>query len=107
VEKLIWYTGSVEVVVGTVSTIVYQYDNTAITSYKTIKANSTAAFPTSYWDQFSDYTISGVPTDIIGTDRGPYPARTTVMYGTEWTDPYGVVYQSPTPVWDFGFVSYA
>jgi hypothetical protein len=106
VGLVLWYTGSVEVTVATVSTIVYQYDNTAVTSYKTIKANSTQSLPTGLFNNFGTDTISGVPTDIIGSGLGGYEADTTLITGTEFTDPYGVVYTSPTPVWVFGEITY-
>ncbi|CZR61651.1 uncharacterized protein PAC_11548 [Phialocephala subalpina] len=106
VGLVLWYTGSVEVTVATVSTIVYQYDNTAVTSYKTIKANSTQSLPTGLFNNFGTDTISGVPTDIIGSGLGGYEADTTLIAGTEFTDPYGVVYTSPTPVWVFGEITY-
>lgn len=44
-----------------------------------------------------EYTFDGVPTTIVGAG-GPYLAYTKVNVGTAFTDPYGVVYQSPTPV---------
>lgn len=105
-SQVLWYTGSVEVTVATVSTIVYQYNNTATTSYKTITANNTQSLPTTLFDNFGTFTLSGVPTDIIGPDLGPYEALTTLITGTEFTDPYGVVYTSPTPVWVYEDVSY-
>lgn len=109
VGLVLWYTGSVEVTVATVSTIVYQYDNTAVTSYRTIKANGTQSLPTGVFNNFGTDTISGIPTDIIGTGGiglGGYEADTTLITGTEFTDPYGVVYTSPTPVWVFDEVTY-
>lgn len=51
-------------------------------------------------------TISGVPTDIIGLGVGGYEALTTIVYGTVFTDPYGVKYTSPTPVWIYDDVTY-
>ena len=92
---MIWFSSSVEVTVATVSTIVYQYDNTAVTSYETTKANSTTTFPAG---TFQNFAISGVLSALIGTNLG--------VYGTEWTDSYGVVYTSPTPVYDYGWIDY-
>ncbi|KUJ19043.1 uncharacterized protein LY89DRAFT_716658 [Mollisia scopiformis] len=106
VGLVLWWTSSVEVTVATISTIVYQYDNTAVTSYKTIKANNTQSLPTGVFNNFGTITISGVPTNIIGDDLAGYEADTTLITGTEFTDPYGVVYTSPTPVWVFSEVTY-
>jgi hypothetical protein len=97
-----WYTGSIEVTVATVSTIVYQYDNTAITSYKTIMANN--SLPTTSFDR-PDSSYLGLPTTIIANGVGGYPAITSLVYGTKLTDPYGVVYTSPTPYWDMEYVT--
>jgi hypothetical protein len=102
VLKSIWYSTSLEITVATVSTIVYQYDNTAVTSYQTITPNSTATFPTGTFENSGGYyAIPGIPTDIIKGNLGLYPAGSSLVYGTELTDPYGVVYPSPTPIWDF------
>jgi hypothetical protein len=106
VELVLWWTSSIEVTVATVSTIVYQYDNTAVTSYKTIKANNTQSLPTGTFNNFGSITISGVPTDIVGNNLAGYEADTTLITGTEFTDPYGTVYTSPTPVWVFRELTY-
>lgn len=98
----IWYTGSIEVTVATASTVIYKYNNTAITSRTTIKANSTTTFPPGINDGLR---IPGIPTDLVGTSLGLYPDGTSMVYGTELTDNYGVVYASPTPVWSYGGVS--
>lgn len=103
VGQLLWYTSSVEVTVATVSTIVYQYNNTAITSYSTVFSNN--SFTTGMFDR-GQTTISGVPTNIIGLGVGGYEALTTIVYGTVFTDPYGVKYTSPTPVWIYDDVTY-
>ncbi|KAM3081121.1 hypothetical protein ACMFMG_005077 [Clarireedia jacksonii] len=97
VGQVLWYSDSVNITVTTVSTIVYKYDNTAITGHKTWV--NTAAL-----DQIS---IDGLPTTIIGTDLGVYEASTILVHETAFTDPYGVVYQSPTPVWIYTDVLYA
>lgn len=106
VGLVLWWTSSVEITVATVSTIVYQYDNTAVTSFKTIKANSTQSLPTGVFNNFGSITINGVPTDIVGSQLAGYEADTTLMTGTEFTDPYGTVYTSPTPVWVFSELTY-
>lgn len=85
--------------------VIYQYDNTALTSYKTIRANSSQLLPTSTFGR-GDFVFSGVPTDII-EDEGAYMQETTLIYGTEFTDPYGTVYTSPTPVWIYHDIHYA
>jgi hypothetical protein len=105
VGQVLWYASSIEVTVATISTVVYQYNNTAITSYTTIAGNSTASLPTGTFQDF-DTSINGVPRDIIGANRGPYPAASTLIYGTEFTDPYGVVYTSPTRVWMYTDATY-
>jgi hypothetical protein len=97
VGQVLWYSDSINITVTTVSTIVYKYDNTAITGHKTTV--NTAAL-----DQVS---IDGLPTTIIGTDLGVYEASTILVRETAFTDPYGVVYQSPTPVWIYTDVLYA
>lgn len=38
---------------------------------------------------------------------GVYGAETTFIHGTAFTDPYGTVYESPTPVWVYTDVIYA
>ncbi|KAG4436711.1 hypothetical protein IFR05_007825 [Cadophora sp. M221] len=106
VGQILWYSSSVKVTVATVSIIVYQYDNTAVTSYKTVKANSSQSLPTGVFRGDESTVTSGVPTSIIGHDVGGYDRITTLTYGTEYTDPYGVVYTSPTPVWEYSGVSY-
>jgi hypothetical protein len=105
VGQVLWYTGSVEVTVATVSTIVYQYNNTAITSYSTKFVNNT--LPTGLLDRANPSDlISGVPTTIIGGGLGGYQALTTIVTGTVFTDPYGVEYTSPTPAWVYTDVTY-
>jgi hypothetical protein len=37
---------------------------------------------------------------------GGYQALTTMVVGTVFTDPYGVEYTSPTPVWIYDDVTY-
>ncbi|KAF8857297.1 hypothetical protein BDZ45DRAFT_803432 [Acephala macrosclerotiorum] len=78
VGLVLWYTGSVEVTVATVSTIY-------------------AIAPNRAFNDFGSDKISGVPTNIIGSGLGGYEADTTLITGTEFTDPYGVVHTSPTP----------
>ncbi|KAL2074841.1 hypothetical protein VTL71DRAFT_8620 [Oculimacula yallundae] len=95
-RQVYWYEGSVEVTVATISTIVYKYDNTAVTQYRTIVANSSQALPTGLFEG-TEVSIIGVPTDYIDA-AGPYEAESTIIYGTEFTDPYGIVYTSPTRV---------
>lgn len=92
-----------EVTVATVSTILYQYDNTAVTSYRTIQADITGSLPTG---SFQESSISGVPTDLLPLTAGPYFGLSTLIFGTEITDPYGIVYTSPTPVWIINDVQY-
>lgn len=105
VGQVFWYTSSIEVTVATISTVVYQYNNTVITSYTTISVYSTASLPTGTF-QSLDAFLNGVPKDIIGSNRGPYPAASTLIYGTEFTDPYGVVHTSPTRVWMYTDATY-
>jgi len=105
VGQVLWYASSIEVTVAAISTVVYQYNNTAITSYATIAGNSTASLPTGTFQDF-DTSINGVPRDIIGANKGPYPAASTLIYGTEFTDPYGVVYTLPTRVWMYTDATY-
>jgi hypothetical protein len=105
VGQVLWYTSSIEVTVATISTVVYQYNNTAITSYTTITGNITVPLPTGTFQDF-ETSINGIPRDIIGANRGPFPAASTLIYGTEFTDPYGVVYTSPTRVWMYTDATY-
>jgi hypothetical protein len=84
-----------------VSTIVYQYNNTAITKYQTVSANN--SLPTGY---FEGVSISGVPTDLVDNAAGvaldyENGQLTTLIDGTVFTDPYGVEYTSPTRVWAY------
>lgn len=98
VVKLIWYSSSINVTVKTVSTTVYQYDNTAVTSLKTVLVNNT--LPTGLFQSpelLSNYPE--VPTSMIAGNGGGYPSQSILVIDTAYTDPYGVVYQSPTPVW--------
>lgn len=90
--------------VATVSTIVIQYDNTAVTSYKTISANYT--IPNGTVDVQPQYTQ--VPTDLIygGGIGGIYERQSSFQWGTVFTDPYGVKYTSPTQVWYYDEVAY-
>ena len=97
IHRINWFSSSVEVIVKTVSTIVYQYDNIAITSYSTILANNSQILPSTTFEASENYTFRGVPTTLIDATNS-YPALTTLVTGTEFTDPYGVVYMSPTPV---------
>ncbi|KAF7880044.1 uncharacterized protein EAF02_007681 [Botrytis sinoallii] len=94
VGQVLWYSESINITVATVSTIVYKYDDTAITSIQTIPTNFTAPSK-----PITRSSINGLPTTIIGTDLGGYGAETTFIHGTAFTDPYGTVYESPTPVW--------
>lgn len=80
--------------VATVSTIVYQYNDVATTKYKTVFAND--SLPSTKFGNW-DITFSGIPTDII-TGGPPYEALTTFVDGNAFTDPYGIVHLSPTPV---------
>jgi hypothetical protein len=101
VSQVLWYISSIEVTVATVSTIVYQYNNTAITKYQTVPANN--SLPTGY---FGGVSISGVPTDLVQKTGGvaidyENEQLTTLMDGTVFTDPYGVEYTSPTRVWAY------
>lgn len=73
----------------------YRYDDIATTSYRTIYANNT--LPTTLF-QANNYTLSGVPTTLVDSAQGQYAALTTLLQGNAFTDPYGVVYPSPTPV---------
>lgn len=69
---------------------------------RTITANNT--LPT---DLFSNtITLAGIPTDLVG-EAGAYDQMTTLNYDTAFTDPYGVVYNSPTPVWIYPAVTVA
>ncbi|PQE08849.1 hypothetical protein CJF32_00009604 [Rutstroemia sp. NJR-2017a WRK4] len=97
VGQVLWYSKSINITITTISTIVYKYDNTAITGQKTV-------INTAVLDQAS---IDGLPTTIIGTDVGVYEASTILVRERAFTDPYGVVYQSPTPVWIYTDVLYA
>lgn len=79
----------------------YQYEDESITSVQTLSTNSTA--PSKLITRSS---IDGLPTTIIGTGLGVYQAETTFISGTAFTDPYGIVYESPTPVWVYTDVIY-
>ena len=108
VQQILWWSSSVEVIVATVSTIVYQYANTAVTSYSSIYANN--SIPAGTFGGPGEYgkvTVAGValPTDIIGFNAGAYDRLTTFIYGTEFTNPYGTIYTSPTAVWNYQFVT--
>ncbi|KAF7944203.1 hypothetical protein EAE96_010605 [Botrytis aclada] len=102
VGQVLWYSESINITVATVSTIVYKYDDTAITSIQTIPTNFTAPSK-----PITRSSINGLPATIIGTDLGVYGAETTFIHGTAFTDPYGTVYESPTPVWIYTDVIYA
>lgn len=102
VGQVLWYSKSIDIIVATVSTVVYKYDNTAITETLTISTNSTAPIRS-----ITRSSINGLPTTIIGTGLGIYQAETTFIHGTAFTDPYGTVYESPTPVWVYTDVIYA
>lgn len=78
------------------STIVYQYNDTAITSYSTRFVNNT--LPTGDVHRGGGETLSGVPDNIIQFGIGGYDAVTRVVTGTVFTDPYGAKFTSPTPV---------
>jgi len=101
VGQVLWYTSSIEVTVATVSTIVQQYNNTAMTKYQTVSVNN--SLPKGY---FGGVSISGVPTDLVNKMGGvaidyENGQLTTLMDGTVFTDPYGVEYTSPTRVWAY------
>ncbi|TGO84104.1 hypothetical protein BPOR_0549g00060 [Botrytis porri] len=102
VGQVLWYSKSINITVATVSTIIYKYEDTAITSIQTIPTNFTVPSK-----PITRSSISGLPTTIIGTDLGVYGAETTFIHGTAFTDPYGTVYESPTPVWIYTDVIYA
>ncbi|KAF7865928.1 hypothetical protein EAF04_006092 [Stromatinia cepivora] len=102
VGQVLWYSESINITVATISTVVYKYDNTAITRTLTISTNSTAPSR-----PITRSSINGLPTTIIGTGLGVYQAETTFIHGTAFTDPYGTVYESPTPVWIYTDVIYA
>ncbi|KAF7888976.1 hypothetical protein EAF00_009276 [Botryotinia globosa] len=102
VGQVLWHSESINITVATVSTIVYQYDDTAIMSIQTIPTNFTAPSR-----PITRSSINGLPTTIIGTDLGVYGAETTFIHGTAFTDPYGTVYESPTRVWVYTDVIYA
>ncbi|CAD6445031.1 3d449f31-a0e1-495a-8fa3-3b93fd50db86 [Sclerotinia trifoliorum] len=102
VGQVLWYSESINIIVATVSTVVYKYDNTAITETLTISTNSTVPSR-----PITRSSINGLPTTIIGTGLGVYQAETTFIHGTAFTDPYGTVYESPTPVWIYTDVIYA
>ncbi|KAH7336110.1 hypothetical protein BKA65DRAFT_384129, partial [Rhexocercosporidium sp. MPI-PUGE-AT-0058] len=104
VTKIQWYSSSLEITVATISTIVYQYDNTAVTSYITIMADNSQSLPTG---SFNFESVSGLPTTILDKYMDPYLPFTTLVYGTEYTDLYGVVYTSPTPVWSYSYKLYS
>jgi hypothetical protein len=95
VDEIIWWSSSIEITVATVSTVVYQYNNTAITSYTTNSVyNASNPLPTTL-DSINTY---GVPTGLISNYDDSYWPTTSLNYATAFTDPYGVVYESPTPV---------
>lgn len=48
-----------------------------------------------------------MPSTIVAPNAGPYTGMSSVIYGTVFTDPYGGVYQSPTPIWKYEAVQYA
>ncbi|KAJ8068205.1 hypothetical protein OCU04_003774 [Sclerotinia nivalis] len=102
VGQVLWYSESINIIVATVSTVVYKYDNTAITETLTISTNSTAPSR-----PITRSSMNGLPTTIIGTGLGVYQAETTFIHGTAFTDPYGTVYESPTPIWIYTDVIYA
>lgn len=100
VAQIIWYTSSIEITVATVSTIVYQYNDAAITSYSTTSLyNAETPLPSTLYGYGTN--PYGVPTDIIGPYVGPYSRSTELVYGTAFTDPCGAIFQSPTPVWAY------
>lgn len=108
VHKILWYTGNVEVIVATVSTIVYQYKDTVTTAYSTIFNNNT--LPTQVISRppgslETSIAFPGLPNDIIDVIDGYY-VTTSLVAGTVFTDPYGVEYTSPTPVWYYSSVRY-
>lgn len=97
-----WYNTSIEVVVATVSTTYYQYLDGVKTSYSTQLANIT--LPTTAFTS-TQFILPGMPTSLI--DGGHvYEPSTFIVRGTEFTDPYGTVYQSPTPVLWMAGVTY-
>ncbi|ESZ97775.1 hypothetical protein SBOR_1857 [Sclerotinia borealis F-4128] len=102
VGQVLWYSEIINITVATVSTIVYQYDNTVLTSIQTLSTSSTV--PSKPITRLSIYDL---PTTIIGTDLGVYEAETTFIHGTAFTDPYETVYHSPTPVWIYTDIIYA
>jgi hypothetical protein len=98
VAQIIWYTSSIEITVATVSTIVYRYNDTAVTSYSTTSLyNEETPLPSTLYGYGTN--PYGVPTDIVGPFLGPYLRSTELIYGTAFTDPYGAIFPSPTPVW--------
>lgn len=102
--EVIWYTSTIDVVVATVSTVVYKYNNTAITSFTTsVRDTVLDPLPTTINE---DNTL-GVPSDIIGSFAGPWARVTTLIYGNAFTDPYGTVYPSPTAVWMYADATYS
>ena len=95
VDELIWWSSSIEITVATVSTVVYQYNNTTITSYTTNSVyRASNPLPTTL-DTTNTY---GVPIGLISNYDDSYWPTTSLIYDTAFTDPYGVVYASPTPV---------
>ncbi|KAG4026817.1 hypothetical protein MFRU_036g00500 [Monilinia fructicola] len=102
VGKVLWYSESINITVATISTIVYKYEDTIITSIQTSSTNATA--PSS---PITRSSINGLPTTIIGGGLGVYEAETRFIHGTTFIDPYGTVYESPTPVWVYTDVIYA
>jgi hypothetical protein len=94
-----WYATSIEVVVATVSTVVYQYKNTALTTYTTVQAENAYTNGQSFY--YSD-SIEGLPKTFMGQGDSVYGGAIlqsiVLAFGGVITDPYGTTYTSPTPV---------
>lgn len=86
---------SKEITIATISTIVYQYGDTATASYSAKSSNWT--LPSS---DFSNGEPSSIPTDVANRG-GPHTPLTTLFSGTIFTDPYRNEFASPTPVWSW------
>ncbi|KAF4619038.1 hypothetical protein G7Y89_g14807 [Cudoniella acicularis] len=91
------------VTIATVSTIVYEYNHTAITSVKTVSANTTA---TSVVTTDSATVTNADPSQNKKRTYMDLTMPTSFIYGTVFTDPYGSTYESPTPIIRYEGIEY-